>query len=115
IRVYNDILHYYQSMQVTFGSFWLTLLTRILGIKATSQSESETLLALAKMADRFDFSKLNNAYTTLLTGDLNLSTFELEPFDASHMTSYQLNLAPNLDAQVIPPAWQMYLDGQWKN
>ncbi|KAA8461662.1 hypothetical protein [Weissella paramesenteroides] len=115
IRVYNDILHYYQSMQVTFGSFWLTLLTRILGIKATSQSESETLLALAKMADRCHFSKLNNAYTTLLTGDLNLSTFELEPFDASHMTSYQLNLAPNLDAQVIPPAWQMYLDGQWKN
>lgn len=115
IRVYNDILHYYQALQSTFGSFWLTLLTRILGIKATSQSESETLLALAKMADRFDFSKLNNAYTTLLTGDLNLSTFELEPFNASHMTSYQLNLAPNLDAQVIPPAWQMYLDGQWKN
>ena len=115
IRVYNDILHYYQSMQVTFGSFWLTLLTRILGIKATSQSESETLLALAKMADRFDFSKLNNAYTTLLTGDLNLSSFELEKFDASHMTSYQLNLAPDLDAQVMPSAWQMYLDGQWKN
>lgn len=115
VRVYNDRLHYYQALQSTFGSFWLTLLTRILGIKATIQSEIETLLALAKLGEKFDFSELNKSYTTLLTGDLNLSTFELEPFDARHMTSYQLNLAPNLDAQVMPPAWQMYLDGQWEN
>nr|CCC56113.1 putative uncharacterized protein [Weissella thailandensis fsh4-2] len=115
IRVYNNSLHYYQSLQVTFGGFWLTLLTRILGVKATSQSESETLIALAKIAHRFDFAKLNSTYTTLVTGDLNLSTFELEPFDARHMTSYQLNLTPDLDAQVMPPAWQRYLDGQWKN
>lgn len=112
VRVYDDNRHYYVPLHVEWGSFWTTLTTRVLNIKTTRTLEGDTLLNLARLARRRDFSEANMAYITVGNGDLNLASFEIEGYSASHFTTMAYPIAPT-ENQTIPPAWKQFFDGQW--
>lgn len=113
-KFYNDSKHYYQQFDAAWESFWLVLVSRILGLKVSSQSASETLHALAILGDRRPMTEANTRFVTLISGDLNLQSFEIEEHSAEHFTTYQLPISPT-NNQKITPAWRQFFDGQWKD
>jgi phage/plasmid-associated DNA primase len=115
VRVYDSDSHFYVQFEKLFGTFWTVLTSRVLELRPATHVEMDTLLAMARLADRYHQNFANKAYVTLGNGDLDLETFEIVDYSPDHLTTYALPIAPNVANTTITPAWQQFFDGQWKD